>query len=143
MHIPGVKFKSLDISNSHVLNISGILEELSYATRMPGAGAALTAGMCLVYARALPVYLGYIDCQKPDVSLAYILVYNSTNSFVTKKLVYAWHTSPRTALCHCKWVFFADGTMSGICVVYGVYHAYTREKIQMTDDDRTGIGLVY
>lgn len=85
MHIPGVKFKSLDISNSHVLNISGILEELSYATRMPGAGAALTAGMCLVYARALPVYLGYIDCQKPDVSLAYILVYNSTNSFVTKK----------------------------------------------------------
>ena len=74
MHIPGVKFKSLDISNSHVLNISGILEELSYATRMPGAGAALTAGMCLIYARALPVYLGYIDCQKPGVSLAYVLV---------------------------------------------------------------------
>ena len=122
MHIPGVKFKSLDISNSHVLNISGILKELSYATRMPGAGAALTAGMCLVYARALPVYLGYIDCQKPDVSLAYILVYNSTNSFVTKK---NWCTP---GIHHRKRPYvIANGyfLQMGQCLVYAWYMAYT------------------
>ena len=77
---------------------------------MPGAGAALRADMCLVYARALPVYLGHLSMQ--------------FNKFLRdqKKLVYFWHTPPRTALCHCRWVFFADGTLSGIWVVYGIYH---------------------
>ena len=89
--------------------------------RMPGAGAALTAGMCLVNARALPVYLGYIDCKKPCVSLSYIVVCNSTNSFVTKK----WCTP---GIHHREQPYvIADGyfLQMGQCLVYVWYMAYT------------------
>ena len=91
---------------------------------MPGAGAAVRADMCLVYARALQVYLGYIDCQKPGVSLAYVLVCHSTYSYVTKKngvrLAYIITNSPMS--WHMG--FFLQ---MGQCLVYQWYMAYTTD----------------
>ena len=55
------------------------------------------SGICPVYAKALPVQLGYIDCHKSGICGAYALVQKSTNSHKTSK---SWCTS---GINHHKW----------------------------------------